>query len=260
MDLGELLLNQKIGLFGSYDKHKEYTEVLANGVFKVYNNDYFSVRHKVCDLSGLVGSIPSGTSSITTVRTIPYKYLQMVMDFYRDVNEIYGTEASVIFYYNYANKEIPKKYVNYYGSRLIIEDKLVIVVPDQENTGVHSSFNVDAEFITYLEDNLLGILETHSHNTMPAFWSGEDDRNERGTIARWYMVMGKVANDIPMFRVRFNYNGHFLLDRKLSEVFELTMDFELTELYTGNPCTVNQETFKYANKGSYPKEWLEALK
>lgn len=260
MDIGELLLNQKIGLFSSYDKYKEYTEVLANGVFKVYNNDYFSISHKVCNLEGLVGSIPSRTSSINTISKIPYIYLQMVMDFYRDVNEMYGTEASVIFYYNYANKAIPKKYVNYYGSRLLIEDKFVIVVPDQENTGTHSSFNIDVEFITYLEDNLLGILETHSHNTMPAFWSGEDDRNERGTIARWYLVMGHVSSEIPMFKVRFNYNGHFLLDHKLDDVFELPIGFENDILYIGKHIGSEQETVNYANKGSYPKEWLEALK
>lgn len=246
MDIGSLFINQKIGFFEEYEKNKEYTEVLSNGVFKVYSDAYFSIRYKTCNLkaNSLVGNIPDGVEYINTVSKLPRKYLEMLISFYREVNNLYKTEASLVVYYNHNNLDIPKEFLTKYKDLMIIDGNYVILVPYQINNSVHSNFySLSSDFIDWLEANMLGVLETHSHNVMPAFWSSEDDRNERGSIIRWYLVVGNLDLEKPSIEVRLNYNGNFLLNKSVSDVFESESDNILSDENT-----------------RYPEKWLLALK
>ena len=52
------------------------------------------------------------------------------------------------------------------------------------------------------------LIEVHSHNSMPAYFSGTDDHDETGF--RIYAVIGKVDSHRPEIRVRVGVYGNFI--------------------------------------------------
>jgi PRTRC genetic system protein A len=52
------------------------------------------------------------------------------------------------------------------------------------------------------------VIDLHSHNSMPAFFSSTDDADEQGL--RFYAVIGRIDTDQPEIRVRVGVYGHFL--------------------------------------------------
>jgi PRTRC genetic system protein A len=53
------------------------------------------------------------------------------------------------------------------------------------------------------------IFDVHSHNTMDAYFSGQDDRDE-GKGFRVYIVIGRVGSEMPQIRARVGCFGHFM--------------------------------------------------
>jgi PRTRC genetic system protein A len=51
------------------------------------------------------------------------------------------------------------------------------------------------------------LLELHSHGSLPAFWSSQDDRDEGGFY--FYGVVGKVDTDRPEIRLRLGVYGYW---------------------------------------------------
>jgi PRTRC genetic system protein A len=52
------------------------------------------------------------------------------------------------------------------------------------------------------------ICDIHSHHTMAAYFSGQDDKSNQDF--RWYMVIGRVTSDLPAARLRLGvYGYHF---------------------------------------------------
>jgi PRTRC genetic system protein A len=58
-----------------------------------------------------------------------------------------------------------------------------------------------------LEDSNYVPIEIHSHNTMPAFFSAMDNRDENGL--RIYGVLGLVDQPVVDFRLRVSIYGHY---------------------------------------------------
>lgn len=58
-----------------------------------------------------------------------------------------------------------------------------------------------------LEDSKYVPIEVHSHNTMPAFFSSTDNRDENGL--RIYGVLGRVDQPVADFRLRVSIYGHY---------------------------------------------------
>lgn len=58
------------------------------------------------------------------------------------------------------------------------------------------------------DDDGLAVIDLHSHNSMPAFFSTTDDADEQGL--RFYAVIGRVDTDRPEIRVRVGVYGHFM--------------------------------------------------
>lgn len=63
---------------------------------------------------------------------------------------------------------------------------------------------------TAVKYNDLGqtVIDLHSHNSMPAFFSSTDDADEQGL--RFYAVIGRIDTDHPEIRVRVGVYGHFM--------------------------------------------------
>lgn len=58
-----------------------------------------------------------------------------------------------------------------------------------------------------LEDGDYVPIEVHSHNTMPAFFSATDNRDENGL--RIYGVLGRIDRGVVDFRLRISIYGHY---------------------------------------------------
>lgn len=68
------------------------------------------------------------------------------------------------------------------------------------------------------------ILEIHSHNRMPAFFSPTDDRDEQG--GRWYAVMGHIDREHPRLALRLGMYGQWAVNMPLTTLFEGVGPFE----------------------------------
>lgn len=79
-------------------------------------------------------------------------------------------------------------------------EQFALIVPPQQATLV----SVKAQATGTSEPAL---LELHSHGRLPAFWSGQDDRDEGGF--GFYGVVGKVNTDRPEIRVRLGVYGYW---------------------------------------------------
>ena len=62
-------------------------------------------------------------------------------------------------------------------------------------------------------------------------------------MSNWYLVVGNLDLEKPSIEVRLNYNGNFLLNKSVSDVFESESDNILSDENT-----------------RYPEKWLLALK
>ena len=87
-------------------------------------------------------------------------------------------------------------------------------VPKQVVTkaSVHSQISDD-----YTNDRYIHFMDIHSHNSMKAFFSSIDDRDERAT--RLYTVIGHLDKYLPDIKTRFSNGGTFH-EIDPSEVFE----------------------------------------
>lgn len=164
------------------------------GIFKSQIGEY----KKEMDAPGVEAISPDPELLIPK---IPFKYIQMILSFYRDVNTKDGTEASVLFFWNHNNVELPSHYAdNTEVKGLLVDGQLVIYCPKQKNSGALSEFHMDT-MVDWLRKNMALLLETHSHNTMDAFFSGTDDANENAT--QFYAVWGRVTAKEPAFAFRY---------------------------------------------------------
>jgi PRTRC genetic system protein A len=92
------------------------------------------------------------------------------------------------------------------------------------------------------------VLELHSHNTMPAFFSGTDNADERG--GRFYAVIGHLDRPHPELALRMGLYGHWLANIPALTVFD---DLgPLVEVYT-------EETAAYPNGDGGQDSWLARL-
>lgn len=263
--------------FGNKEGYKDgviYTEVLENKVYKTFQNGV--VRFKK------LATEPENEPNLNSanlewlVPKIPFKYYQMTLDFYKEVNEIHGTEASVLFYWNANDVEIPADLMEEYGSGIIQDGKLIVIAPKQTNSTSLSEFvetvyvegtpkKVLTPMLDWLEKNTVCIAETHSHNTMSAFWSPTDNDNERHSRLRLFVVFGKVSTtEVTRSRVCM-LNDYFDLD--ITDVFDMPiMEEKVTKTITVDNKVI--ETIEGEVKRSYvtgpfgfnnthPQSWFE---
>lgn len=195
---------------------------------------------------------------------IPFKYLQMALSWYRDVNNKDKTEASLLFFWNKDNVTLPQKYSDDTEVKGLLNDgQLVIYVPRQKNSSTLSEFHMDP-VVAWLRENLALLCETHSHNTMDAFFSSTDDANENAT--QFYGVWGKVTDDKPKFAFRYcsgdskiKINPDVLFEwpkiytRKTFEVTSDVVGFQ-PQTYYENHEEIYQGPFEQLD---YPADWMD---
>lgn len=88
-------------------------------------------------------------------------------------------------------------------------EKYSLAYPDQDGNLGNVNYSVPNEII----------LDMHSHCNMPAFFSGNDNRDDQGF--KLSMVLGKVEREPPEYRLRVSAYGYFK-ELDFQEVFDCT--------------------------------------
>jgi PRTRC genetic system protein A len=145
---------------------------------------------------------------------IPNDLLLKVVAFFRDIMKRYNdAEAFIQIYWDKT------------------ESRYIIHVPKQRIS--KGSVNYDAlENLDNIDrDRYVFAYECHSHNSMGAFWSGTDDRDEKEL--RIYGVFGQLDKDAYANKHRF-FVGEEMIDVDISLVFDLPKEEEKKYLVTHN--------------------------
>lgn len=236
----------------------------ANGLFRVEKTPIAIFKSQVEKFEKLIPGLEvmeAGPELL--IPKIPFKYLQMALSFYRDVNDKDKTEASLLFFWNSNNKVLPEKYSDGTDVKGLLEDgQLVIYVPRQRNSKTLSEFHMDP-MVDWLRDNLTMLCESHSHNTMDAFFSGTDDANENST--QFYGVWGRVDKEQPMFAFRYCsgdsktiidpsvlFDWPMITTTKTYEVTSTVKDF-VPQTFTDIENEIYKGPFEHLD---YPEDWM----
>lgn len=203
-----------------YEKEITYVTA-ANGLFKVTRTNAAIFKKKINEFKVPLNHLLSMEEGFELlIPKIPMKYLIQVLSYYRKINEMDKTEASVLFFWNQTDdldftgvlseaKDLPG---------LTVDGRLLIYCPKQVNSAALSDFEADL-WVQWFRSNTTCFLETHSHNTMNAFWSATDDANEN--MNQFYLVWGKVTNTEPEFCLRYSFDKEkYDIDDIPFEIFE----------------------------------------
>jgi len=87
-------------------------------------------------------------------------------------------------------------------------------IPEQAVTKMSVDAQISGQFAN---DRYIHYMDIHSHNSMRAYFSEEDDRDEKAT--RLYTVIGKLDGYFPEIKTRISNGGAFL-EIDPAEVFE----------------------------------------
>jgi hypothetical protein len=246
-----------------------------NGVFRVVKTPIAIFKTQLAETTkvGKTGTathkIP-GTAPMTegvelSVPKIPFKYWLQVFNFYKDVDTKDKTEASVLFFWNTNDEDLPDEYTD--GSKvkgLTIDGKLIIYCPRQKNSAGLSEFGHDG-MVEYLRKHTTPLLETHSHHTMNAYFSGTDDANEN--MNQFYAVYGKIQSAEPAFAFRF-CSGEHKIECDPTVLFDFPQIKKTTRVVQefvgveGVEPNVEEKVVTENYKGpwpvvAYPEDWME---
>lgn len=187
------------GLYSSVEEAQTSGKVISfvpsedGRVFEVRNSKmgtFIAPTEKVtCFKKVRAGFIPA-------LPKIPYKTLSEIIAFFKSyVGEAEAVEALAYIYWSFEDS----KYYVYVPKQTVGKARVDSTLPDMD------------------EEKFILVMEIHSHNTMPSFFSQTDDDDEKAT--RLYTVVGNMGNVFPSIRTRISCGGKFV-DVEPSDVFE----------------------------------------
>lgn len=122
-----------------------------------------------------------------------------------------------------------------------------IIIPDQRVSKASASYDWSS-----LPVGTSIVCDIHSHNTMGAFFSGTDNRDDAGAIG-FSGVVGQINNNPPQTVWRFNYR-----DKKVEAKFENIFEVPVREVpepqadWLGKVTTPSAVTQSWSHKNGYP--------
>lgn len=132
-----------------------------------------------------------------------------------------------------------------------------VYYPGQDVSGATVKYADDQGMLDNRAESTL-VLELHSHNTMGAFWSGTDNKNEKEV--GFYMVIGTLGSTNGNYLLRAKYNGIYV-NFRACELFDMTEDeereiFKAENFTEGNPIIDScVRTYSASYRGSYYKSY-----
>lgn len=209
--------------------------VTNDGVVQVTSNKIGTFIAKTKKIPG--AQKIDDTFKFNLPKKIPYNIFLQVLSFFRAVCEKFDdAEAAVQIFWD-ENKQ------DYF-----------IHCPKQTIGKATVDFERDPD----MEEKYLLVMDIHSHNTMGAFFSGTDDKDEKET--RLYGVLGKVKDAKPEYKFRAMCGGN-AIDLDIWDVFEnpySVVDFPETWF-----ANLEEEkkivTSKWENKGTWASNKVYGL-
>jgi PRTRC genetic system protein A len=216
--LDALLAEQRMDF--CFGKPEEYNKPITycitdKGMFQVRKNRIGTFTAKIEKFD----SFPKGEleeSMEFYLPKIPLDLLNKTIGFFKEVNKKHSTEAHVQFIYDTEKKEY------------------FIFVPEQNVSSATVKYENDETDKILKDPNKVLVLDIHSHNTMGAFFSGTDDKDEKRD--QCYGVIGHVDRDLPEMKFRFACGGQHV-DIAMEQIFDTA-----------------------APSYEFPEEWLKKLK
>lgn len=188
----------------------------SNGVFEIRKNEIGTFCIKINQQSNANKEEFYPFMKLNLPK-IPKEELFKIQKFFYAVCDIYGpNEAMVHIYWDKVNK------------------KYVTVALEQRVSAAHVSYKRNKEY--ELNDDMLLVMDIHSHDTMSAFFSGTDNRDEKET--RLFGVIGRVLS--PTMDMKFRYG-----------VANKFVDLDIKDIFA--------ESVKFYRDVEFPSEWLDKL-
>ena len=151
-------------------------------VYEIRKNEIGIFRAKANKIRGLTKVRAGFTPALPL---IPFDMLSEIIDFFR---------------YFADRKNICEALVNVYWDA---ENKRYIVKVPEQKVGAAAVDTV----LPDVEDDLIHVMDIHSHNYMKAYFSETDDRDEKAT--RIYTVIGRLDKMLPDIKMRISVGGKF---------------------------------------------------
>lgn len=222
-----------------YERGRPYIEVLGDGVYRKYRGSAYLVTERVekFEHKYSLPMVKKGTGKDLTMdyalpEKVPFSILYKILNFYKRVYELNKTEASAhIFYLDNAEgsretflsefrETLTEEYKTAFDNGIYQEGNFVVYAPKQRNTSVVTEFGDDYIYKRFMnESGIVPVVETHSHHTMDAFWSGTDIRNQNDDF--YYLVIGKIGTQDSML-LKWVHGG-VEYDIPVSVAFEMPM-------------------------------------
>lgn len=156
---------------------------------------------------------------------IPKSILKTQVSFYRNVMKHHNNaESYTIIFWD------------------TLESKYVVDCPKQKISPGSVVYILDEAYAT---DRYIQVVSCHSHNSMGAFFSSTDDRDERGDMC--YMVMGELNKTTPAYKIRACLQGAQACFLEIEDLFDCTKaEFEV-------------ESSDWTSAENYPVTWMAQL-
>lgn len=174
------------------EKEVTYTK-LGDVIYQVRNNDIGIFAAPANEPSG---QVPEKERYFHyKLPKIPGYLLLQVISFFQYICKRDHTEVLVNILYDKA------------------EQKYICDVPEQTVSNTEVTANKE-----YDDSRCLHVMDIHSHNTMPAFFSNVDDADE--LASRLYMVIGHLDKTVPQIMLRASCGGRFI-PLKAERIFDI---------------------------------------
>lgn len=212
------------------------------GVRKIvtFNGNKIVLVDKSENAPGLKPITPS--IEVTIANKIPYAILREILASFKAVYDRDQTEAAAQIY-----RKSTGEYFVYY--------------PVQENTAAHTSYEGDLNAAVDLRTQHTLVMEVHSHAGMGAFFSGEDNANEKYPLE--YCVFGNFNTESVSFagRVKMLSLEQPFLPADLFEIpEEVTDPLSLSNLPAANVHILKNakpKVYTYVAADWDEKEWAK---
>jgi len=173
----------------------------------------FTSRIHEFDTIGLESNLKEGW--VLNVPKIPASLLDVTLSFFRKIYDKHSSEVFLQFFYD-ENKE-----------------EYLVHCPKQQVSGASVKYDRDEKFET--PEKIL-VFEIHSHASMPAFFSGTDDADEKDD--RFFGVIGKVKEFYPEMKLRLSVGGR-------------RREIDIGDIFDLDESSYNEESF--------PKDWVKRI-
>lgn len=150
---------------------------------KTEMGEFIAPKSKVIDFQAVkAGFIPA-------LPLVPMSLMCQIVTFFRSFMGEKEYEAFAMIYWD----KLEKRYLAYVPKQTVTKEEVEADLTD-------CPYDDETRYVQY--------ADIHSHNSMEAFFSAEDDQDEKGTGL--YFVVGQLDHFLPDIKARISCNGAFV--------------------------------------------------